>query len=156
MPRFEHDPSEVSAVISVFPKEEYEFLVGEPSAFYNAGKEGKQDNYGVRYKMTVAEDKGSVKKNEFSFYNCFEHTEGSRGFGKQYRMAVLGFPVTKQGEAAFDAKYKGSDWSIDTDSKACGDAWRDLTGKRVRAVVDVGINTTTGEPQQKWVRFLPL
>lgn len=156
MPHFEHDPSEVSAVISVFPKEEYEFIVGEPSAFYNAGKDGKADNYGVRYRMTVAEDKGAVKKGEFSFYNCFEHTEGSRGFGKQFRMAVLGFPGTRQGEEAFNAKYKGSDWGFDTDTKACGDAWRELTGKRVKAVVDVTANTTTGEPQQAWRKFLPL
>lgn len=156
MPHFEHDPSEVSAVISVFPKETYEFLIGEPSAFYNAGKEGKPDNYGVRYRVTVAETKGSVTKGEFSFYNCFEHTEGSRGFGKQFRMAALGFPATKEGEAAFNAKFKGSDWSLDTDTKAVGDAWRQLTGKRVQAVVDVGINVNDGSPQQKWVKFLPL
>ncbi len=155
-PRYEHDPSNVSAVIAILDKGDYELMIGEPKAFFNTGKDGKPDNYGVRWPLTVAE---GPEKGAKTFYNAFTHTDGANSFSKQFMMAALGFKATKEEEKRFNDKYRGSDWSIDTDTKAVGDVWREATGKRLIASVDVQIQTegaNAGSPQQKWVKFRPL
>jgi hypothetical protein len=155
-PRYEHDPSKVSAVIAILDKGDYELIIGEPKAFFGAGKDGKADNYGVRYPLTVAE---GPEKGSKTFYSAFIHSDGALSFSKQFLMAALGFKPTKEDEKRFNEKYQGSDWSIDTDTKGVGDVWREATGKRLMATVDVGIQTegaNAGSPQQKWVKFRPL
>lgn len=155
-PRYEHDPSNVSAVIAVLDKGDYEMIVGEPKSFFNQGKDGKPDNYGVRFPLTVAE---GPEKNSKTFYNAFIHTDGALSFAKQFMMAALGYKSTKDDEKRFNDKYRGSAWGIDTDSKSVDDVWREATGKRLVASVDVQIQsegTNAGNPQQKWVKFRPL
>ena len=155
-PRYEHDATNVSSVIAILDKGDYELIVGEPKAFFNTGKEGKSDNYGIRYPLTVAE--GSEKGSK-TFYNAFIHTDGSLSFSKQFLMAALGFKATKDDEKRFNEEFKGSDWGIDTDTKGVGDVWRQPTGKRLVASVDVTIQSegaNAGSPQQKWVKFRSL
>ena len=155
-PRYEHDASTVSAVIAILDKGDYELMIGEPKAFFNQGKEGKPDNYGIRYPLTVAE---GAEKGSKTFYNAFIHTDGALSFSKQFLMAALGYKATKEEEKRFNDKYRGSDWGIDTDTKGVGDVWREATGKRLTASVDVGIQEVgqnAGQPQQKWLKFRPL
>src|SRR5256885_4554624 len=100
MPRYEADPSKVTATLDVLEKGDYEFVIGEPRAFFGASKtEGKSDNYGVRYPVKVAE---GAMKGKRQLINCYIHTEDSLAYSKQLLMAALGFPLNSEGEKAFN------------------------------------------------------
>lgn len=145
MPVYNNDPSKVVASFEVLPKDDYEFIIGEPKAFEKTGEKGL--NYGVRIPLTVATGPMEGKKSQPQV--CYEHTEGAQMMGKQFKMAALGFGKGRAEEQRFDKEYGGQDWSFDTDSGGCGDAWREMTGKRVIGAYDIGINAQSGEEQQK-------
>jgi hypothetical protein len=147
MPRFEPDPSKVSATIDILEKDDYEFIIGDPKAFQKVDGQGTITNYGVRYPVTVAEGTSKGKK---QFQTCYQHTEGAQGFSKQFIMAAYGYPVTPAGEKDFDNDFAGKDWSFDTDTGACGEVWRGIAGKRVIGSADVVPNNRTGDPMQQF------
>ena len=131
MPRYESNPANVRSSLEVLETGDYDFIVGEPKPFAGTTREGKNagnDNYGIRFALTVSD--GDMKNKRY-IKTCFEHNEGSQSMGKQFKMAVLGYKKGPQEEARFDKDWGGKDWSFDTDSGAVGDAWREMAGKRV-------------------------
>lgn len=149
MPRFEHNPANVAASIEVFPKDDYEFIVGEPKPFHGITKSGKnegKENYGMRFALSIGRGDYQGKR---TVYTIFEHNEGSQSVGKQFKMAVLGFGKGRAEEQRFDAEFGGKDWSFDTDSGEVGDAWREMTGQRVTGSLDVE-QGQNGDEQQSW------
>lgn len=156
MGRYEIDPTSQTAVIAVLDKGEYELSVGEPKSFEKAKRNAQPGDpltAGVRYPVSVAE---GPEKGSRTFYTCYVHTPDAVGFAKQFVMTCLGYPLTKEAEKDFNTKYKGSDWGIDPENGGVGDVWRELTGKRVIAVVDTTLAEDGVTLQQKWIKFRPV
>lgn len=143
MPRYENDPTKVAASIEVFPKDDYEFIVGEPKAFERTNAKGAQ-SYGIRFPVQVAEGDYKGKRTVFSTY---QQSEGAQQMAKRFIMAVLGYGAKREEEKRFDADYAGKDWGFDTDTGAVGDMWREAVGKRVIGSLDVRIGDDGGEQQ---------
>src|SRR5688572_10613127 len=85
---FDFNPSDVTVGFKVFDKGSYELEIGEPKAFLGQGKDGRADNYGVRYMCKIAD---GPNKGQKYMVNCYMHTEESQAFSKQFLMAALGF-----------------------------------------------------------------
>lgn len=143
MPRYEGDPTRVAAGLEVFPKDEYEFIVGEPKAFEKLGENGL--NHGVRWSLTCVTE-GPMKGKIFIQTN-YQHSEAAKPMGKRFTMSVLGYGP--KDEKRFDADFAGKDWGYDTDSGAVGDAWRETVGKRVIGDVDIVMNKRDGTDQNR-------
>jgi hypothetical protein len=155
-PRFEFDPSTVVASIEVFPKQEYEFQVGEPKAFKRTAGEGdkEHDSFGVRFPLIIKRpDEYDGKRTVFSIYL---QSEGGKAMGKGFMMACMGFKRGTDGEKAYDAEARGKDWGLDFETGGVGDAWRDHTGKRVIGSLDVTKNNKTGDPMQQFQSWRPI
>ena len=145
-PRFEFDPTTVVASMEVYPKGEYEFVIGEPKSFQRQAGEDKHDSFGIRYPLVIkAPDEYDGKRTVFSTYY---QSEGSQAMAKQFIMAVLGYGKGKPEEERFDRDMRGKDWSFDPETGAVGDIYRELTGKRVIGSLDVQKNNNTGDPMQ--------
>lgn len=154
MPRYEFDPSKVAATIEVFPKGDYEFQVGEPKSFIRKNKKN-EDSFGIRFPLTIMEDmNGGHAKGKRTVNTGYQHSECAQAMTKQFVMAVLGYEGNQAGEKMFDAEQAGKDWSFDPDTGAVGDAWRQVTGKRVVGSLDVGKNEETGDPQQQFKKWI--
>lgn len=153
MPRFEPDPSKVSATIDILDKDDYEFIIGTAKSFAAMNDNGSVKNHGVRYPIEVAEGTSKGKK---QFQTCYQHTPGSEAFSKQFLMAAYGYDVTPAGEKEFDRDFAGKDWSYDTDSGSVGEVWRGIEGKRVIGSADIGTNKNTGDPMQQFKAWRPL
>lgn len=151
MPRFEPDPTKVSATIEILDKDDYEFLIESAKTFMRKNRKG-EDSYGIRYLLSVAAGR---KKGTKIPYSLYQQSDGAQSMAKQFLMAAYGFPQSKVGEKQFDEATAGADWSFDTDSGALGDAWRRPVGKRVMCAVDMKIDEM-GNPQQVWSKWRPL
>ncbi len=154
-PRYEPDLTAVAAALELFEKGNFEFVIGEPKAFQRENDKG-QLSVGVRYPISLAEETNGHKKGSKQIFSCYIHTDGGMTFSKRFVMAALGFKNTSQSEREFDAQYKGADWSIDPDTGAVGDVWRQPAGRRITCSLDVGTNPNTGEPSQQFTGFLPV
>lgn len=152
--RYEADLTNVVAGFAILEKGEYELAIGEPKSFERPNRAGVL-TYGVRYPLVVAEGPEKGSKVMFTVYT---HTPDGMSFGKPFVMAALGYKSGDRNvEKQFDAKFKGSDWGFDTESGATGDMWREVTGKRVMATVDVSLSKEDGiTQQQQWKGFRPL
>jgi hypothetical protein len=153
-PRFEFDPTTVVASMEVFPKGEYEMVVGEPKAFLRQAGEDKHDSYGIRYSLVIKQpDEYDGKRTIFSTYY---QSEGSQSMAKQFIMAVLGYGRGKPEEERFDRDMRGKDWSFDPETGGVGDIYRELTGKRVIGSLDTQKNNQTGDPMQSFKSWRPI
>lgn len=150
MPRFENDPTKVSASLEVLPKDMYEFIIGEPKSFHRINAAGNP-SYGIRFNLTVADGAAKGKK---ILFNTYQQSEGAQAIGKQFVMAALGYGKGRAEEVRFDTDFAGKDWSFDTDTGACGDAWREVVGKRVVGNLEVKIDNN-GNEQQDYKGWLP-
>lgn len=130
--RFEFDPTTVVASIEVFPKGEYEFVVGKPKAFARTNQQGK-DSFGVRYPLVIGSGQLEGKRTVFSTYY---QSEGAQAMAKQFMMAALGYGKQRSEEERFDREQRGKDWSFDPATGDCGDAYTQLDGMRVIGSVD--------------------
>lgn len=156
------DPTTVTASIPVFDKGTYEFSAGEPKAFQRPNKDGKLTK-GIRYLVICEEviDGNQNHKGDRQFVNGYPSdketggiNEGGLAFVKRFLIACAGYGPTAADEKAFDAAFKGEDWSLDFESGACGDMWRDATGKRFVAELDVKMSDDgSGQIQQVWKQF---
>lgn len=156
MARYEFDPSKVAATIEVFPKGDYEFQVGEPKSFIRKNKKN-EDSFGIRFPVTIMEDISHGKsKGKRTVVTGYQQSEGAQAMTKQFVMAVLGYANNQTEEKRFDAEQAGKDWGFDPETGAVGDAWRQATGKRVIGQLDEGKNEETGDPQQKFVKWIPI
>lgn len=154
MPRYEPDPSKVSATIVVLPKDRYEFIVGEPKAYERTTKKNSLQQYGVMFPLTVAE--GPLKDKKI-FFNGGQDNDIAQSVTKQFCMAAMGFSLNEQGEADFNHKYNHDDWSYNTDDKSVGEFWKKLKGKRVNCDVDITMaDDGSGTQYQKFVKWHPL
>jgi hypothetical protein len=144
MPRYEGDPTRASATFEVFPKGDYEFSIGEPKAFERTNAKGAP-TWGIRYTLTVQSE--GPHKGKIFVQTLYKHVETAEGINKRFVMAAMGYQVKRDDEKRFDADFAGKDWSFDTDSGACGDAWRELTGRRVVASLDVKLGQDQTEQQ---------
>jgi hypothetical protein len=152
--RFEFDPTLVVASMEVFPKQEYELQVGEPKSFIRKAGQDQHDSFGVRYPLVIKlPDEYNGKRTLFSTYY---QSEGSQAMAKQFMMAALGYGKGKQEEERFDRDMRGKDWGFDPATGAVGDAYRELTGKRVIGSLDVGKNENTGDPMQQFKGWRPI
>lgn len=154
-PRYEPDLTAVAAALELFEKGAWEFSVGEPKAFQRENDKG-QLSVGVRYLLSLAEETNGHKKGSKQMFSCYIHTDGAMTFSKRFVMAALGYRNTSQEERRFDETYKGADWSVDPETGAVGDAWRQPAGRRVNCSLDIGTNPNTGEPSQQFVGFTPV
>lgn len=146
MPIFNPDPSKVSTGFPVYPKGRYEVELGEPKSFFAAGKNGKGDNYGVRFpgKIVTAADTTLIGKPLGA--QCFQHTDPSLSYSKQYQMSALGYnPADPKSEALFNEEKAGGDWGFNTDTGTAGDAWHEMKGK----VIVVDLDTKMDESQKE-------
>jgi hypothetical protein len=153
-PRFEFDPTTVVASIEVFPKGEYEFVVGEPKAFMRQAGEDKHDSYGIRYPLVLrAPDEYDGKRTVFSTYY---QSEGSQAMAKQFIMAVMGYGKGKPEEERFDRDMRGQDWGFDPETGAVSELYRELSGKRVVGTLDIQKNNNTGDAMQAFKSWRPI
>lgn len=153
MPRFEPDPSKVSATIEIFDKDDYEFVFGEPKAFYSKNAQTDKETYGIRFPLTIAE---GPRKGGRTILTLYQHNDGSASMSKQVVMAVLGYKNSPADEKRFDGETAGQDWSFDTDTGACGEMWRKMSGKRAICSLDIGTNPNSGEPSQTFKKWRPI
>lgn len=151
MPRYNYDPSKVQSSIEVFPKDDYEFVLGSPKSFIRQNSKG-EDSYGVRFSVEVA---AGAYKGKRTVFTCYLHSEGAQSMSKRFQMAAYGFKSNSEGEQAFNEKFGGLDWSIDPESGSVGEAWQKMAGTRVVGVLDIGKNNQTGEPQQDFKSWRP-
>lgn len=152
MSRYQYDPSKASASIEVFPKDDYEFIVGKPKSF--AKVEGDSvKNFGVRFALTIADGQFKDKKTVFT---CYLHNDGGQSMTKRFQMACLGYGKGKAEEDKFDLEQTGKDWDFDPESGECGEAWNEMAGARIVGSLDVGKNTNNDEPQQQFKAWRPI
>lgn len=150
--RFSFDPSAVQSGMLVLPKDDYEFIIGEPKVFDGVNPEGKE-NYGIRVQLMVASE-GEFKGKRV-LQNFYMHSEEALPMLKAFQLAAFGFDV--KGEKEFNELYKAEngEWDIDFETKALGDYWRKLTGSRIAATADVKLNTKSGNEQNQF-RWRPV
>lgn len=151
MPRYEYDPSKSQATIEIFPKDEYEFIVGEPKAFIRKNRKN-QDSFGVRVSLTHTE---GAYKGKRTVFTCYLHSEGAQSMSKRFQMAVFGYEAKAEAEQDFNKATSGLDWSFDPETGSVGAAWKQLGGARVIGNLDVGKNEETDEPQQVFKSWRP-
>jgi hypothetical protein len=138
MPTFTPNASKITALMTVLPKDDYEFIVGQPKPYSRTytDKEGNvQPLVGVGYPLRVAE---GTHKDERLYFNAGTENDISMSGSKRFLMACLGFKLDAEGEQAFNEKYSDDAiWTFDPDSGAVGDIWREVVGKRVVCGVDI-------------------
>jgi hypothetical protein len=153
MPRFTPDPTKVTTGFPVYPKGSYVVEIGEPKTFFNPGKDGKGDNFGVRFAGKIVEPTEFAGK-PYSI-QCMQHTEGSQSFSKNYQMAALGYnPSDNDSQAAFNTEKGMADWSFNTDDNTVGDGWHEMKGKVIRLDLDTAMDKDQKE-QQKVSKIYP-
>lgn len=150
--RYEYDPSKATALQEIFPKDEYEFIIGEPKAFIRKNRKG-EDSFGVRFPLTIAEGRFASKR---TMITCYLHSDGAQSMAKRFQMAAYGFRNNQEQEAEFNIEMAGKDWGFDPATGACGEMWRNMAGSRVVGALDVKPNEETGEPQQDFKSWRPL
>jgi hypothetical protein len=166
MPRYEPDLTQVTANIEVLPKGDYEFSISEPKSFEKAKKDREgneipdQKSVGIRYPIKVENvlseglDPNLVGKRQFA--SVYIHNEGGMQFAKRFLMSALGYGGNSsseraEAERAFNEAYRGRDWSVDPESGAVGDVWREAVGQRIVGSLNIQVQTmgqNVGEMQQ--------
>lgn len=148
---FEFDPTKVVASFEVFPKGEYELIVGTPKAFIKTaaqGTEKEHQSFGIRYPLTIAQPEEYANKK--TFYSTYYQSEGAQSMAKQFMMACLGFGKPKPEEERFDREMRGKDWRFNPNTGEVGDGYRELEGMRVIGLLDVQKNINTGDDMQNF------
>lgn len=142
MPRYTPNQANNAAVQEVYPKDQYEWIIGEAKPFFNAGKDAdanggkeKAETFGILYVLTHAAGPYVGKK---YFKRCFMHNTISEDMTKQFMLAAHGFAPTAEGEKDFNDKIATLDQAFNTDDGSCGDYWTSIKGGRVLCVLTVG------------------
>jgi hypothetical protein len=152
IPRFRFDPAAVQSGALVLPKDDYEFIVGEPKVFARKKTGTDIDSYGLMFPLLVASE-GEFKGKRI-FVNFYMHSEGALPMLKAFQLAVFGF--TPQQEREFNAQYPASEaWDVDFETKTVGDNWKSMTGQRVCATALVVPNQQSGDDQNNF-RWRPV
>lgn len=154
MPRYDFDPSKISSTITVLPKDDYEFVVGEPKPFIYQVKSTGADKYGVRFPLTVAEGPATGKR---VFFSADQDSDIGRQVSKAFMMAACGYGRTEDEENRYNAETADKDFSFDTDTSMVGDGWRMAMGQRVVCSLDINVDKQDASKQyQKFGTFRKL
>ena len=166
MARYNADPTKDTAGFLVLPKGDYRLRFGEPKAFEGETKEGAnagQVNYGIAYVMTVVDgpvdDEGNVSPREHLlkkvYIRLYQHTQESRNFSKNYIMAAFGYSSARESEfnehlskvQAENPEDPANDWSYDTETGECGEAWKLLTNRDIVCSLSTKLDAKNREQQ---------
>lgn len=174
-PRYEPDLTQVTANIEVLPAGDYEFVISEPKCFERnkrnreTGEEiPDQFSAGVRYPIKVENviseglDPNLVGKRQFA--TVYIHNEGGMQFAKRFLMAALGYGGNTsneraEAEKAFDEAYRGRDWSVDPETGAVGEVWREAVGQHIVGTLGVAMQEfgqNQGDPVQTFDGWRPM
>lgn len=160
MPRYTPNQQNNTATLEVFPKDEYEFIIGEPKPFYNAAKDNtatggadKGENFGIRYVLSHAAGPYAGKK---YVKTCYLHSQGAADMTKQFMLAAYGFQPNNEAEQEFNKKIveEGLDDSFNTDDGSVGSYWTKIKGGRVKGLLETG--AYQGRQQNVEKGWLPL
>lgn len=135
MSRYSHDPTQVTASLTILPKDEYEFVIGKPKPFERTAKAGHQ-SYGVRFPLTVV---GGSQNGKKTVYSLYLHSEGGQQMAKRFQIAVGGLTVNEKNEKIWDQQNAGRDWGYDPESGEVGEGWKEYEGVHVVCDLDVEI-----------------
>lgn len=150
MPSFNPREAKASS-FTPLPPDTYECVIGEPKTFSRTKMDGDLSE-GVSYLCTVAEGEHVGKK---IFVNLYLHSEGGRNFAKSFLLAAYGLGTDDDSNAAFDQDHGDVDWSYDPASGTCGTGWHEISGHRIRIVVDVRADSS-GVPRQNVKGYEPI
>lgn len=139
MPRYDHDPTSVTASITILPKDDYEFIIGKPKAFERTAKAGHQ-SYGIMFPLKVANGPQAGKK---TILRVYLHSEGAAQMAKRFQMAVYGLSVNEKNEKEFDSYAAGLDWGYDTEDGSVGEEWAKYEG--LHAACDLDVETVKND-----------
>jgi hypothetical protein len=160
MPRYEINPTTVSATFTTLPKEHYSFSIDSVKTFYNETKNGPQ--YGLQYGLTVVKASDPTLNGKKVVFRGQMENEIGQGMHKRFQMAAHGYTVNAEGEKAFNEANAAADFSFvavphgDVSEVAVvGEFYRNLVGKKVDADLDITIQDATGREFQKWTAFSP-
>lgn len=155
-PRYEHDPTKFAAALTVFPKGEYEFVIGAPKSFERQARAGHQ-SIGIRFPLKCVTP--GPFENKKTIYSIYLHSDGGAQMAKRFQMAAAGLTVNEANEQEYDAKAAGKDWSFDPSTGEVGEAWKEYEGIHVVCDVDVSINKDQNDKeiqQQDWGTWSPI
>lgn len=168
MSRYQHDPTQVVASLTILPKDDYEFELGRPKAFERTARKGHQ-SYGIRIPLKVVS--AGPENGKKTVYSLYLHSEGGQQMAKRFQMAAAGFSaINERTEKAFDSDetIQGADWGYDPETGEVGSGWGAYEGLRLACDVDVEqakdesgqprVDDKSGEPimQQTWGTWRPL
>lgn len=155
--RYSGAPTGVSVGLSVLPEDTYEVILGEPKAFVRQTNAGEEE-YGVRWPFTVAEQKGEVKKGTSGMFNAkFSGDYGEIGIKQEKQMMMACDNVPFKDEEKWNEAHKDDDWAIDYDTGIVGQGRLQYKGKRIN--MHLGIQAAkdgSGGQFQKFKSFTPI
>ena len=137
MPRYTPNQTNASATFTIFPKDQYEFVIGEPKPFETTKeKDGVSSvvNHGIRYTLTCVSS-GAFNGKKY-IKTCYMHSAGSEDMTKQFMQAAHGFEMNSDGEAQFNDKILTLDQSYDPETGEVGDYWSSIKGGRILGVLE--------------------
>jgi hypothetical protein len=151
MPRYSVSSDKVNAGELILPKGEYSFSLGEPTLFHRTRDDGSEV-YGVRYPFTIVSE-GPHHGQRIRNQDMYLHTPGAARMTKRFLMAALDFDANSQvAEAEFNSQFP--DLGIDPDANYMDEVFSRVTGKIVRAAVDVQENRIREGEMQNTFRWL--
>lgn len=150
-PDWVYRPSANTASVQIWPKGDYEVIVGTLKAFLNKNDDGTDKNWGIRCVFQLADD-----DTQKIIYSGYLHTQGASSFVKGFQLACYGVEKKPSAEKMFDEQYDNADWSLNFETGEVGEAWKNMEGSRIIASVDTQINKQTGDEQQQFKNFRPL
>lgn len=146
--QFPFDPTKARASMEVFPKGEYEVVLGDAKGFIRQAGKDKHDSYGVRfnYKITgVPEGTSTEYIGKTGTHSIYHHSKAAGGMAKQFLIAGYGYGKGNKEEQRFDKDFADADFNVDYETGTVGDFYRGLAGKRVMMTTEPGKNPETGE-----------
>lgn len=146
---FTFDPNTVSASFEIFPKGEYEVVVGKPKPFLKQAGEDKHDSFGMGFSLTLQVP--SQFEGKRTNYRCYLQSEGGQAFAKQFLIAAYGYGKGRAEEERFDREVGAvKNWDFDPNGEGdIGDGWKDVEGQRLIVALDTQPNKNKPEEQMQ-------
>ena len=146
-----------AATVLLLSKDTYQFVPSEPKTFKRTSTDPKtkkeREIFGISYGLRVKGGQFDGKTIPLQFYM---HTEGGFGMAKQFIMACMGYEVTQEGEAQFNADHADADFSFDPDTNEIGEYWKKPTGALVEADCDERANPNNLNQKNQTFKWRPV
>lgn len=151
MPRYATPTGKINAGELILSKGEYTFSIGEPTLFHRTRDDGSEV-YGVRYPFTVTSE-GEHQGQRIRNQDMYLHTPGAARMTKRFLMSALGYDANSQvKEAQFNSEFP--ELGIDPEANYMDEVFSRVTGKTVKAAVDVQENRIREGEMQNTFRWL--